>query len=716
MDYAVGLDTRLRSVLGGQSANKLHKAFTMDTVGDLLRHYPRRYVAMDRPTDLSGIRPGQYVTILAEVVHAKNHRYQPRGRRRPSVRTSVVVTDRRAELSLTFFGQGWRLKHLAPGTIGMFAGEVRAFHGGLELVHPDMDLLSADTPSSQSRLARGILPIYPATRSVSSWQIEDCVAVCLDALGALDDPLDATILQREELPGINDAFEYMHRPVSATQWKSAQTRFRYEEAFTMQMVLARRRRRHAATTATARKPRSGGITDAFRARLPFVLTAGQLDVSQTIGRDLSRSQPMHRLLQGDVGSGKTIVALLAMLQVVDAGGQAALLAPTEVLAVQHHRSISLMLGDLGRAGMLGAADQATGVELLTGAMPAGQRRQVLSRMAEGQAGIVIGTHALIQDGVEFADLGLLVIDEQHRFGVEQRAVLADRQPANPHVLVMTATPIPRTVAMTVFGDLEVSTLRELPAGRQPVQTTVVPAGQKPEWLQRAWQRVGEEVQAGSQAYIVVPRIEADDDDSDTADVLSLFTELTGGPMSDLRVGMLHGRMPTQDKDDIMADFARGALDVLVATTVVEVGVDVPNATVMVIMDADRFGISQLHQLRGRIGRGSKSGLCLLVTGGQPGTAARERLEAVASTTDGFELAQLDVDLRREGDVLGAAQSGVRSSLRLLSVVRDEDVITKARHDAAAILEDDPELDERPALVQVIDELDASEHGDYLERT
>lgn len=716
MDYTVGLHTRLRSVLGGQSANKLHKAFAMDTVEDLLRHYPRRYVAMDRPTDLSGIRPGQYVTVLAEVVEAKNHRYQPRGRRRPSVRTSVVVTDRRAQLSLTFFGQGWRLKHLSPGTIGMFAGEVRAFHGGLELVHPDMDLLAADTPSSQSRLARGILPIYAATRSVSSWQIEDCVAMCLDALGGLDEPLDETIREREELPGVDEAFEHIHRPSSAAQWQCAQDRFRYEEAFTMQMVLARRRHQHATSTATARTPRSGGIADVFRARLPFNLTAGQLEVSRTIGQDLARPHPMHRLLQGDVGSGKTIVALLAMLQVIDAGGQAALLAPTEVLATQHHRSISQLLGDLGRGGMLDGAEEATCVELLTGSMPAGKRRQALSRLADGQAGIVIGTHALIQEGVDFAELGLLVIDEQHRFGVEQRAALADRQPSNPHVLVMTATPIPRTVAMTVFGDLEVSTLRELPAGRQPVQTTVVPAGQKPDWLHRAWQRVGEEVQAGSQAYIVVSRIESDDDDSDTADVQTLFTELTRGPMSDLRVGMLHGRMPTEDKDDIMADFARGALDVLVATTVVEVGVDVPNATVMVIMDADRFGISQLHQLRGRIGRGSKAGLCLLVTGGEPGTAARERLESVASTSDGFELAQLDVDLRREGDVLGAAQSGGRSSLRLLSVVRDEDIITRARHDAAAILDDDPELSKHPVLVAIIDELDASEHGDYLERT
>lgn len=728
----IGLHTRLRSVLGDRSATKLAKAFDMFTVDDLLRHYPRRYVAMDRPTDLRDIRVGQHVTVLAEVVDAKNYRFARKGSRRPGMRTKVLITDRRAQLSLTFFDQGWQQKRLAPGTLGMFAGEVREFNGELQLTHPDMDLLASDTPSSASRLARGILPIYPATKKVSSWAIEDCIRMCLDGLADLDDPLDATIRAHRDVPEIHQAFIDIHQPESTAHWQRAQYRFTYEEAFAMQMVLARRRQKYADGIAVSRAVTHDGIAHAFNERLPFSLTDGQRDVSATISHDLSKAHPMHRLLQGDVGSGKTIVALFAMLQVVDAGGQAALLAPTEVLAAQHFRSISTLLGDLGRGGMLDAAEQATGVELLTGSMPAAQRKAALLRIASGEAGIVIGTHALLQDTVQFAELGLLVVDEQHRFGVEQRAVLADRQEISPHVLVMTATPIPRTVAMTVFGDLEVSTLRELPAGRQRVQTTVVPVDQQPQWLERAWTRIAEEAAAGSQCYIVASRIgdepaTAGDDPQrgltpaqnipaqNTVALQDLYRQLAQGPLTDLRIAMLHGRMPAEEKDDVMNDFAAGRLDVLVATTVIEVGVDVANATVMAIMDADRFGISQLHQLRGRIGRGAKPGLCLLMTQSAPQTPARERLDAVASTSDGFELAQRDVDLRREGDVLGSAQSGGRSSLRLLSVARDGDVIEQARHDAQEVLTGDPRLSEHQTLLDMVDVLDTSEHGDFLER-
>jgi ATP-dependent DNA helicase RecG len=412
-----------------------------------------------------------------------------------------------------------------------------------------------------------------------------------------------------------------------------------------------------------------------------------------------------------------------MLQVVDTGGQAALLAPTEVLASQHHRAITSLLGDLAQGGMLGGAEGATRVQLLTGSLGAKARKEALDDAASGEAGIVVGTHALIQEHVTFADLGLLVVDEQHRFGVEQRSALVDRSEVKPHVLVMTATPIPRTVAMTVFGDLETSTLRELPAGRKPIQTTVVPAAERPAWMDRAWERVREEVDGGRQAYVVVSRIGVADEggaqaegDKETRSLLDVHAELAAGPLAGLRLGMLHGRLPPDEKDATMNAFAAGELDVLVATTVVEVGVDVPNATVMVVMDADRFGVSQLHQLRGRVGRGSEPGLCLLVTASDPDSPARERLAAVAASTDGFELSRLDVEMRHEGDVLGARQSGVRSSLRLLSVVRHEDVIVDARNASQDVVAADPSLADHPALAAAVRALEETERADYLERT
>jgi ATP-dependent DNA helicase RecG len=458
------------------------------------------------------------------------------------------------------------------------------------------------------------------------------------------------------------------------------------------------------------------LREQFLERLPFDLTTGQREVLDTVSGELGRTHPMHRLLQGEVGSGKTVVALLSMLQVVDAGAQAALLAPTEVLASQHFRVITTMLGDLAQGGMLGGSEDATRVRLLTGSMGAKARKEALLDAASGAAGIVVGTHALLQEHVQFADLGLLVVDEQHRFGVEQRAALADRAEVRPHVLVMTATPIPRTVAMTVFGDLETSTLRELPAGRKEIQTTVVPS-ERAAWVARMWERVREEVARGRQAYVVVSRIGSDEQsESDRASLLDVYESLSSGPLRGLRLGMLHGRLSTDEKDAVMAAFTGAELDVLVATTVVEVGVDVPNATVMVIIDADRFGVSQLHQLRGRVGRGTEPGLCLLVTASLEQSPARERLDAVARTTDGFELSQLDVELRHEGDVLGARQSGVRSSLRLLSVVRDEAVIVDAREAATSVVADDPELSGYPALADAVRALEQTEQAEFLERT
>ncbi len=714
---AITPHSRLSAVLGDKTAKTLASALDLHTVDDLLRHYPRRYAELGALTDLASLEEGQHATVMARVESVKNYSFGPGGRR---TRTEVVVTDGSARLSVTFFQQPWRQKSMPPGTVGLFAGTVGSFRDRLQLAHPDFEpIKGGESVDDDSRLARGIVPIYPASAKVPSWRLETCVAMVLDVVEALDDPLPDEVRAVRGLPDLATALEHVHRPRATSEWQHARDRFRFEEAFVLQTVFARRRRALADGVAVARPPRPGGLRERFVERLPFTLTGGQQRVLDELTADLSGTHPMHRLLQGEVGSGKTIVALMAMLQVVDAGGQAVLLAPTEVLAAQHHRSFTRMLGDLAHAGMLGGAEDATRVRLLTGSMGAKARKEALLDAASGAAGIVVGTHAVIQEHVQLAELGLLVIDEQHRFGVEQRAALVDRFDVRPHVLVMTATPIPRTLAMTVFGDLETSTLDELPAGRQPIQTSVVPARERPAWLERAWDRVREEVGRGRQAYVVVSRIgDAQSEPSEDArhSLLELHEELAGGALHGLRLGMLHGRMPPEEKDAVMSAFAAGDVDVLVATTVVEVGVDVPNATVMVVMDADRFGISQLHQLRGRVGRGGEAGLCLLVTESEAGSPARERLDAVASTTDGFKLSRLDVELRREGDVLGARQSGVRSSLRLLSVIKHEDVIADARDAATAVVDADPELAAHPALATMVRELDESEQADYMERT
>jgi ATP-dependent DNA helicase RecG len=606
---------------------------------------------------------------------------------------------------------------MSVDTVGLFAGTVGEFRGNLQLTHPLFEPIEeGEGPKENSRLARGIIAIYPASAAVTSVTLARCVGLVLDTLDVPDDPLPAEVRTPRNLPDIATAFEHIHRPRSAEQWRLARDRFRFEEAFLLQTVFARRRLALEHDPAVARPPLEGGLRDRFLDRLPFRLTAGQEAVLDDISRDLAQSHPMHRLLQGEVGSGKTVVALLAMLQVVDAGGQAALLAPTEVLAAQHQRVVATMLGDLAQSGMLGGADDATRVRLLTGSMGAKARNETLLDIASGAAGIVVGTHALLQEHVQFADLGLVVIDEQHRFGVEQRAALADRADVRPHTLVMTATPIPRTVAMTVFGDLETSTLRELPAGRKEIQTTVVP-DERPVWVARVWERVREEVARGRQAYVVVSRIGTENgDESDRKALLDVHAELSQGPLAGLRVGMLHGRMAGDEKDATMTAFAAGDVDVLVATTVIEVGVDVANATVMVVMDAERFGISQLHQLRGRVGRGLEPGLCLLVTSSAEDTPAWQRLTAVAATTDGFELSGVDLELRHEGDVLGTRQSGLRSSLRLLSVVRDESVIEDARGAAAQLVAADPDLAHHPALAVAVNELESTEQAEFMERT
>ncbi len=726
------LETRLDRVLGARSAKALATAFEMSTVGDLLGHYPRRLADRGELTDLADLRIGEHVTVLAKTTSVKVGSYQPKGGGRRAARTDVVVTDGIHELAMTFFRQPWRKGQLEPGTVAWFSGKVDVFKGRRQLQSPTCEVLGSgeDLEDFGSEELQRWWPIYPATSAVSSKMVHDSVALILEQLDPVPDPLPDDVRQTHGLMSCDEALRLVHRATGPPDWERARERLRFDEAFALQTVLAQRRHLLTLLPAVPRRPAQDGLRSRFDRSLPFALTSGQVEVGGEIDADLSRSSPMHRLLQGEVGSGKTVVALRAMLQVVDAAGQAALLAPTEVLAAQHFRSIRSMLGPMAEAGMLGGDQDATRVVLLTGSMGASRRRQVLLEAASGTAGIVIGTHALLEDVVQFAELGLVVVDEQHRFGVEQRAALTGKAGSTPpHVLVMTATPIPRTVAMTVFGDLDVSTLSELPAGRATTQTTVVSAAERPEWLERAWQRVREEVSRGHQAYVVCPRIGgepepgamqpvADGEESRRPPlaVADVAADLVSGPLSGLRVFVLHGRLPADEKDEVMRRFAAGDIDVLVATTVIEVGVDVANASLMVVMDADRFGVSQLHQLRGRVGRGSVPGLCLLVTEAPEGSRSRDRLDGVAATSDGFALAKLDLESRREGDVLGATQSGRRSSLRLLSVLRDEDVIAQARTSAERLVAADPLLDRHPHLAAAVAQLIATEQAGYLEKS
>ncbi|MFI8167309.1 helicase-related protein [Streptomyces sp. NPDC085931] len=1074
------LQQPLKSVLGPATAKVMAEHLGLHTVGDLLHHYPRRYEERGQLTHLADLPMDEHVTVVAQVADARLHTFAsaraPRGK---GQRLEVTITDGSGRVQLVFFGNGVHKPHkeLLPGTRAMFAGKVSVFNRRLQLAHPAYELLRGDPDepgASVETWAGALIPIYPATAKLESWKIGKALQTVLPTAQEAVDPLPESLRRGRGLIPLPEALLKIHRPHTRADIEDARSRLKWDEAFVLQVALARRRHADAQLPAVPREPAPDGLLTAFDARLPFTLTEGQQRVSREIFADLATDHPMHRLLQGEVGSGKaqpldalvltptgfrsmgdlrvgdevvvpdgevapvdgvfpqgerdvwrlvlsdgssvecddehlwivgasrdghgdqapqvmttreirgdlytadgspkwyvppakpvdlggdaglpldpyligvllgdgsfrhdlrlatvddeirdavaaavapdcrlvpvkgsrgdhtiqceqdaggvrnpviqvlreldlwgrtshdtfvpevfknapvkdrlavlqglldtagavradgtgvslrsasrrlaedvawlvrslggrarvlpeqaaydvrvslpdeyvpfritrkaeqvrpspgctfrrgiraveyvgrkpvqcisvahpshayvtdnftvthnTMVALRAMLAVVDSGGQAAMLAPTEVLAQQHHRSIVEMMGELAEGGMLGGAEQATKVVLLTGSMGAAARRHALLDLATGEAGIVIGTHALIEDKVQFHDLGLVVVDEQHRFGVEQRDALRGKGKQPPHLLVMTATPIPRTVAMTVFGDLETSVLDQLPAGRSPIASHVVPAADKPHFLARAWERVREEVSNGHQAYVVCPRIGDEEDDpkkagkpgrgksaespEDAADkrpplaVLDVADQLAKGPLKGLRVEVLHGRMHPDDKDAVMRRFAAGDTDVLVATTVIEVGVNVPNATAMVIMDADRFGVSQLHQLRGRVGRGSAPGLCLLVTEMPEASAARQRLNAVAGTLDGFELSRIDLEQRREGDVLGQAQSGARTSLRMLAVIEDEEIIAEARQEATAVVAEDPELTRLPALRTALDALLDEEREQYLEK-
>ncbi|OYN91372.1 ATP-dependent DNA helicase RecG [Parenemella sanctibonifatiensis] len=675
-------------VVGDKTAKQLEK-LRISTVGELVRHLPRRYLSGTETSDLSQLIVGEDVAVMAVVAKVDILGYEPRQR------LELVLSDGQGQLRVTFFGKPYHIKYwstlLKPGARGIFAGKVGAFRDQPQLSHPDFVIVDeqgnviggAERNMTMARMSQtGYIGMYPATAKLPTWRVAECIQLALDQISG-GDPWPDWLIERAELMGLPQALRQVHQPTDRATAEAAAERIRYDEAFGVQLAMQVRRQRARATAAVPRTPVADGLLAAVDAALPYQLTEGQRRVGADISSDLQQQVPMHRLLQGEVGSGKTVVALRAMAQVVDAGGQAVLLAPTEVLAGQHLRSLEALLGDLAAGGTLTAAPHATRIGYLSGAVSAAQRRQVHDEIASGEIGIVVGTHAVLS-GVEFADLGLVVIDEQHRFGVEQRTALQGSQGRRPHTLVMTATPIPRTIAMSVFGDLDVSSLTEVPAGRAEVATHVIPT-LTTDWLPTAWQRIREAAEAGRQAFVVVPRIEGEDG------VEAVAADLAAGPLEGLRLEVLHGRLPTEDKDRIMRSFAAGDTDLLVATTVIEVGVDVPNASVMVIMDADRFGISQLHQLRGRIGRGQHPGLCLLVTGVEGDTLAAQRLAQVASLHDGFALADVDLQFRREGDVLGSAQSGRSAGLRLVSPLVDVDLILRARDDAVEALRADPDL-------------------------
>ena len=725
------LSTRLTNIVGDRTAQVLEKSFGITTVNELLRHYPRRYVVRGELTDISTLLADDEVTILAEIQAVNLRRANGKNI------LEVVVTDGSAKLSLTFFNQAWREKDLKVGRVGLFAGKVGVFKGKRQLSHPDYQLIpdGNDVDAAVAEFAGKFLPVYPATAKLPSWKVMQCVNLALNSIDDLPDYLPAEIAQEFKYPSLEKAFHDIHQPPDLDSAENARQRLTFDEALLLQLLLGQRRNEILKLSTKSRTPNTPVLVAAFEAKLPFKYTSGQIEVNAEIEKDLSNKYPMHRLLQGEVGSGKTVVALRAMLSVVDSSGQAALLAPTEVLAQQHYRTITKLLGELAQAGTLQAGAIGTQVELLTGSLSAAAKKEIHAKLASGQTGIVIGTHALISDGVTFNDLGLVIVDEQHRFGVEQRDALRMKAKQPPHLLVMTATPIPRTVAMTVFGDLDISTLRELPGGRVAITTHLIPVLEKPHFLDRAWERVKEEAAKGHQIYIVAPRIinpnkkltereiaaaqllgeELLDNEEMTA-VEELAPQLATGALKGLKIAVLHGRLSSEVKEQTMSAFARGEIQVLVATTVIEVGVDVPNASMMVIMDADRFGVSQLHQLRGRVGRGSVPGLCLLVSNAQEDSQSMNRLSSVAATLDGFELARIDLEQRKEGDVLGRSQSGGRSHLRLLRVLRDEDLIQRAREVALKILAINSNLDHLPELKNEVAKLQSDEAARFMDKS
>lgn len=709
----------------GDKRNTFEKTFGYTTVEDLLFHFPRRYLDVADISPIDSLEIGEDASVYAQVERVSERRMSTR----KGFILEVIVTDlhqSRAdeygipeELSLTFFNGYQARKDLVPGVVGVFSGVLSTYKSQRVLTQPEYTLL-ADEEEAAARP----FPIYSRKQNIAQEKIRSAISTLLDQIDSdsFPDPIPEGVLGKHGYSDLVTSLKTVHRPENVKDAYRARRRFAFQEALYLQLTLAERRAANSEQRAVARTQKANGILSEFDEQLPYELTPGQQKVGKILAEDLSKIHPMNCLLQGEVGSGKTLVALRAMLQVIDAGGQAVLVAPTEVLAQQHAQSMAAMLGPLGLAGQLGAADKATRVELLTGSMGMAAKRQALLNIATGDAGIIIGTHALFSDNVSFFDLGLVVIDEQHRFGVEQRDTLRNRAETTPHMLVMTATPIPRTVAMTVFGDLEPLVLEGLPSGRKPVKSFVVPTWNK-KWLDRMIQVISEEVAAGHQVFVVCPRISESDNGAKnsetqpaqrtTVDQMSAY--LSNRPeLKNARIAALHGQLHSDIKTETMDQFARHETDILVSTTVIEVGVDIPNATIMAIIDAENFGTAQIHQLRGRIGRGGLDGTCFLVTSLERDHASLERLERIASITDGFVLAEEDLKTRREGNVLGAEQAGTRSTLKELRVMRDAKLIGQAKEDAEELVNRGG-LDTYPELRAAIDRWFDANTQEYLER-
>ncbi len=668
-------------MLGEKTAKAFARQLDIKTTGELLQHYPRRYLKRGELTRIADLPVGEIATVVGEIVSVSARYIKGRG----GHILEATISDGTSLLSLAFFGQAWRKDELTKGRRGFFSGKVGLFSGKLQLAHPDYELFDEISDAEAKAWAELPIPVYPATSTLPSWRIEKAIRQVLGQ-SEIKEVIPKDILEKEKLIGLSQAIRKVHQPTKDTDYVQAIESLKFHEALLLQLGLIQKRNSYTGDAAAVLDDVSRALE--FEKHLDFSFTDSQLRVNSEIEQDLASGKPMHRLLQGEVGSGKTVVALRAVMLAVAKKQQSVLLAPTEVLAEQHFQSITKTLGpELSRE---------LGVRLVTGSLSAAERKKSLLDLASGKCLLAIGTHALFAEKIQFAELSLVVIDEQHRFGVMQREAIKEKGKKTPHVLTMTATPIPRTIAITAFGDLDVSTLRELPKGRKPIETFVVPV-ENAALVSRVWQRVSEEVAKGRQAFVVCPRIDGKEYEDNlqelgkvpAAAATEVFASLQKNPaLSGLRIGLMHGRLSSEEKQSVMASFAAGETDVLVATTVIEVGVNVPNATTMVVLDADRFGISQLHQLRGRVGRGNESGICLLVSASEDGSLASQRLSALAQTTDGFKLSELDLELRGEGDVLGENQAGTKSQLKLLRVTKDAELLERSRLLAKEILQKD----------------------------
>jgi ATP-dependent DNA helicase RecG len=693
---SIGVE-RLRGV-GPRNQDAL-ASVGVHTILDLLTLYPRRYVDRTNQVSIADVAEGKQVMVLATV---RKSSARPTRRGRPLV--EIDLFDGTSYLRVTFFNQPWRAKQLQEGTQVVVFGKVERFRGRLQMTNPVVDLVG-------DRTGR-IVPIYPQSEKagLNSWQIADWVAEALRRVESFADPLPQAWRQDLDFPGRDWAMRQIHAPETTGAARAARQRLAFDELLRLQVILVMRKRAIEKESTGIRHRVDGELVVRFLSSLPFSLTDAQSNAIREISADMAGPHPMHRLLQGDVGSGKTVVAVAALLTAVQGGHQGALMAPTEVLAEQHYSSVTSMLGTLMvPSDQTLLTDRPLRVSLLTNRTPAAERRRLHAGLADGTVDILIGTHALLTEKVMFRSLGCVVIDEQHRFGVEQRAALREKGAGTvvPDVLVMTATPIPRTAAMTVYGDLDTTVLDELPPGRTPVTTRWA---RGPIEEASVWAHVREEVASGRQAYVVCPLVEESEKvqaraASDERDRLAA-EELVG-----LGVGLLHGQMPAREKESVMAAFRVRELDVLVSTTVIEVGVDVANATVMVIEDADHFGIAQLHQLRGRVGRGSARSWCYLL--GEPsGPESEERLGALERSNDGFELAEVDLELRGEGTILGVRQKGA-TDLKLASLRRDKDLVADARRVAFDLVDTYPGLEDLPELAGEISFLVDDDERDFL---